>query len=143
MQSGPSLTPPKATSKTMPPQGSIASTTLRKHIREMKNLDTKGWGNTDLYYMSETGYKGSASLKTSHFAGPEGNHEVSPVRKRVRPPPYLMDIYYRLLDTTKGKKESLKTQTIAAAYGDFRRSTSEAYPHSMCKALLRWSTDAT
>jgi hypothetical protein len=99
MRFGPSLTPPKATSKTMPRQGSIALTTLRKHIREMKNLDTKGWGNTDLYYMSETGYKGSASLKTSHFAGPERNHEVSPVRKRVRPPylcTYITDFWTRL-----------------------------------------------
>jgi hypothetical protein len=55
----PLLTPPKATTKTMPPQGgSIASTTLRNHDQKEKNLGTKGWGNTDLYYMSETGYKG-------------------------------------------------------------------------------------
>jgi hypothetical protein len=39
--------------------GSIASTTLRKHAQKEKILGTKGWGNTDLYYMSETGYKGS------------------------------------------------------------------------------------
>jgi hypothetical protein len=50
---------------------------------------------------------GSALLKTSHFAGPDGNHEASPVRKRVRPP-YLMYIYYKLLNTTKEKKEPLK-----------------------------------
>jgi hypothetical protein len=30
--------------------------------------------------------KRAASLKISHFAGPEGNYEASPVRKRVRPP---------------------------------------------------------
>jgi hypothetical protein len=42
--------------------------------------------------MSENRVHGSASLKTSHFAGPEGNREASPVRKRVRPP-YLMYIY--------------------------------------------------
>jgi hypothetical protein len=49
---------------------------------------------------------GSASLKTSHFVGPDGNHEASHVRKRVRPP-YLMYIYYKLLYTTKEKKEKL------------------------------------
>jgi hypothetical protein len=43
-------------------------------------------GDSDLYYMSEKGVQRAASLKTSHFADPEGNHEASPVRKRVRPP---------------------------------------------------------
>jgi hypothetical protein len=38
--------------------GGIASTALRKHTQKKKNLGTRGWGNTDLYYMSETGYKG-------------------------------------------------------------------------------------
>jgi hypothetical protein len=46
----------------------------------------KGWGNTDLYYMSGIkGVQGAESLKTSHFADPDGNREASPVRKRVRP----------------------------------------------------------
>jgi hypothetical protein len=59
----------------------------------------KAGGKTDLYDMSENRVHGSTSLKTSHFAGPEGNREASPVRKRVCPP-YLMDIYYKLLNTT-------------------------------------------
>jgi hypothetical protein len=56
----PLLTPPKAASKTMPPirGGGIASTALRKHTQKKKNLGTRGWGNTDLYYVSEIGYKG-------------------------------------------------------------------------------------
>jgi hypothetical protein len=43
-------------------------------------------GKTDLYYTLKNKVSGSASLKTSHFAGPVGNREASPVRKRVRPP---------------------------------------------------------
>jgi hypothetical protein len=43
-------------------------------------------GITNLYYKSKDKVPGSASLKTSHFAGPVGNREASPVRKRVRPP---------------------------------------------------------
>jgi hypothetical protein len=58
--------------------------------------------------------------------------------------PYLMYIYYKLLNTTKEKtKRTTETQTTTAAHGDFRRSTSEACPHSKCKALLRRSTNAT
>jgi hypothetical protein len=56
-------------------------------------------GKADLYYTSENKVHGSASLKTSHFAGPEGNREAFPVRKRVCPP-YLMYIYYKLINTT-------------------------------------------
>jgi hypothetical protein len=50
---------------------------------------------------------GSASLQTSHFAGPNGNHEASPVRKRVHSP-YLMYIYYKFLNTTEEKKRELR-----------------------------------
>jgi hypothetical protein len=80
--------------------GSIASSVLRKCTQKRKNSDAKCWGKADLYYTSENKVHGSASLKTSHFAGPEGNCEASPVRKRVRPP-YLMYIYYKLLNPTK------------------------------------------
>jgi hypothetical protein len=122
--------------------GSIASSALRKHTQKGNILDAKSWGKPDLYYMSENTIHGSSSLKTSHFVRPDGNHEASPVRKRVCPP-YLMYIYYKLLNTTKEKRETIETQMTTAAHGDFRRSTSEAYPHSMCRALLRRSTDAT
>jgi hypothetical protein len=73
-----------------------------------------GWGNTDLYYMSEIkGIQGVASLKTSHFADPEGNREASPVRKRVRPP--LLNVHRiqsRYLDLKK-KRKLLKLKDYA------------------------------
>jgi hypothetical protein len=55
----PSLTPPKATSKTMPPsRGWHSFDNIAKACSKRKNVGTKGWGNTDLYYTSEIGYKG-------------------------------------------------------------------------------------
>jgi hypothetical protein len=51
------------------------------------------------------GVQGFASLKTSHFADPEGNREVSPVRKRVRPH-YLMYIEYKVGNLTKKGREN-------------------------------------
>jgi hypothetical protein len=65
-----------------------------------KKLGCEVLGEADLYYTSENKIHGSTSIKTSHFAGLEGDHEASPMRKRVRPP-YLMYIYNKLLNTTK------------------------------------------
>jgi hypothetical protein len=59
-------------------------------------------GETDLYYTSENKVPGSALLKTSHFVGPEGNREASPMRKRVCPR-YLMYIYYRFHNRKRNK----------------------------------------
>jgi hypothetical protein len=41
-----------------PLKGERSFGALQNHSQKEKKLGTKGWGNTDLYYMSETGYKG-------------------------------------------------------------------------------------
>jgi hypothetical protein len=114
----PPLTPPKASSKTMPPYGehggSIASSKLRQRTQKERTWTPSAGGNTNLYYTSGNEVHGSASLKTSHFAGPEGNREVSPVRKRVRPP-YLMYINYKLLQQDRNKNYETKITTVAAS----------------------------
>jgi hypothetical protein len=72
-----------------------------------KKFGHEGLGEYRLILYVRNRIQGAASLKTSRFVGPEGNHEVSPVRKRVRLP-YLMYICYKLLNTAKEKKELLK-----------------------------------
>jgi hypothetical protein len=42
-----------------PLKGEHSFGNIAKSFSKRKNLGTKGWGNTDLYYTSETGYKGS------------------------------------------------------------------------------------
>jgi hypothetical protein len=58
----PSLTPPKATSKTMPPMenmgGSIASSELRKRTQKRKTLDAKCWGKLTYITRQKTKYMG-------------------------------------------------------------------------------------
>jgi hypothetical protein len=58
--------------------GSIALSELRQRTQKERSWMPSAGGNTDLYYTSENEVHGSASLKTSHFAGPEGNREASP-----------------------------------------------------------------
>jgi hypothetical protein len=138
----PSLTPLKATSKTMPPQGgSIASSTLRKHTRKGE-IWTRRVGGTLTYITRQKQDTRVHLVKNLTLRG-SGREPRSLPREEKSTSPYLMYIYYKLLNTMKGKKGTATTQTTLAAHGDFKRSISGACPHSKCKALLHRSTDAT
>jgi hypothetical protein len=58
--------------------------TAKTHSKK-ENWATSAGGRMT-YIACQKRVPGSASLKTSHFAGPARNHEASPVRKRVCPP---------------------------------------------------------
>jgi hypothetical protein len=73
-----------------------------KTYSKRRKLGDKCWGKTDLYYTSKDNVLGSASLKTSHFAGLVGNREASPVRKKSTSP-YLMYIYYKFINIKETK----------------------------------------
>jgi hypothetical protein len=75
-------------------------------------------GEIDLYYTSKNTVPGSASLKTSHFAGPVGNREASPVRKRVHP---LLNVH--ILQTSQYKRNKGYETKIQKAATSPRRQT--------------------
>jgi hypothetical protein len=120
--------------------GSIASSVLRKHTQKGKILDAKRWGKTDILHVrKQSTWVRLVKYLTLH--GSRGEPRSLPREEKSKSP--LLNVH--ILQTSKHNEEkTIETKkTTTASHDGFRRSTSEACPHSTCRALLRRSTDAT
>jgi hypothetical protein len=121
--------------------GSIASSVLRKHTRKEKSW-TRRVGGKLTYITCQKQDTWVRVVKNLTLRGSRREPRSLPCEEKSTSP--LLNVH--ILQTSEDNEREKRTteiQMIVAAHGDFRRSTSEACPHSMCKALLRRSTDTT
>jgi hypothetical protein len=120
-----------------PQGGSIASTTLRKHAQKEKIWAQRVEGTLTYITRQKQDTRGCL-IKNLTLRGSGREPRNLPREEKSASP--LLNVH--MLQTPE-HKGTATTQTTLAAHGDFRRSISEACPHSKCKALLHRSTDAT
>jgi hypothetical protein len=121
--------------------GSIALTALRKHTRKKKSW-TRRVGGKLTYITCQKQDTWVRLVKNLTLHGSRWEPRSLPREEKSTSP--LLNVHIlQTAEYNEREKRTTEIQTIATAHGDFKRSTSEACPHSMCKALLRRSTDAT
>jgi hypothetical protein len=122
--------------------GSIASIALRKHTRKGKHW-TRRVGGTLTYITCQKRGTRAHLVKNLTLRGSGREPRSLPREEKSTSPLHNVHILQTSEHNEREEKRSAETQTTTAAHGDFRRSTSEACPHSKCRALLHRSADAT